>query len=140
MPRRLLILAFLVSILSADPRQEVYDLLGSMASSLSQEDAGDFLAAFDKSMKGYDELAVNVRALVAQMDVVSSIDLIDDAGNAERRTMRVDWILELKNKNERTSLLRRQKTVQLQFEKRGRKWRVVGLEPLDFFAPPIVKE
>jgi hypothetical protein len=136
MLRRLLFLSILVPVVAADPRQEVYDLLGSMASGLSEGNPAQFLEAFDRSMKGYAELAANVRALVEQSDVLSAIELVDDAGDAERRTIRVDWLLQLADKQNSASVVRRQKTVQCKVERQKRKWRIVSLEPLDFFAPP----
>ena len=135
MRRRLLLLAILVPIVAADPRQEVYDLLGSMASGLSEGNPSQFLEAFDRSMKGYSELAANVRAVVQQSDVLSAIDLVDDAGDDQKRTVRVDWLLQLGDKQNSASVVRRQKTIEVKLEKQKRKWRVVSLEPRDFFAP-----
>jgi hypothetical protein len=140
MLRRLLLIAILAPALAADPRQEVYELIGSMASALSEGDPARFLAAFDRSMKGYDDLAVNVRALVEQADVASTVDPIEDAGDARARTIKVDWLLELANKEDRISRVRRQKTVACRVEKEKGKWRIVSLDPLDFFAPPRVTQ
>jgi hypothetical protein len=138
MLRRLLLLAILVSKLSADPRQEIYDLLGSMASGLSEGTPSQFLEKFDRSMKGYAELAANIRAMVAQRDVLSSIDLVDDAGDDQARTVRVDWLLQLADRQNSAAVERRQTTVVVKLVKQKRKWRIVSLEPLDFFAPPRV--
>jgi hypothetical protein len=140
MRRRLLLLAILVPIVAADPRQEVYDLLGSMASGLSEGNPAQFLEAFDRSMKGYSELAANVRAVVQQSDVLSAIDLVDDAGDDQKRTVRVDWLLQLGDKQNSASVVRRQKTIEVKLEKQKRKWRVVSLEPRDFFSPLRVNQ
>ena len=136
MLRRVFLLSTLAPVLVADPRQELYDLLATMASGLSEENPNQFLDAFDRSMQGYDGLAANVRALIQQVEVMSTIELIDDSGDASRHTMRVDWLLQLRNKDDRASVLRRQKTVECRFEKQKRKWRVVAFAPLDLFAPP----
>ena len=74
---------------AADPRQDLYDLLGTMASGLSEENPEQFLAAFDRSMQGYAGLAANVRALIQQVEVMSTIELIDDSGDDSQHTMRV---------------------------------------------------
>jgi hypothetical protein len=134
--RRLLLVAMLVPVLAADPRQEVFDLLGVMASGLSENDPSRFLAAIDPSMKGYDDLGANVRALVEQVEVMSTIEPVDDSGDASSHTMRVDWLLQLRNLDNRASVLRRQKVLTFRFQKQKRKWRVASIEPLDFFAPP----
>ena len=81
MRRRLILLVFAASAALADPRQEVYDLFGSMASGLSEENPGQFLQAFDHSMKGYADLAKNVRALVEEADVMSTVELVEDGGD-----------------------------------------------------------
>jgi hypothetical protein len=138
MARRLMLLAILASTVWADPRQEVYDLLGTMASGLSEGNAQQFLDAFDRSMKGYSELAANVRALVVQGDVMSTIEFIDDAGDGQRHTMRVDWLLQLADKDHSALVVRRENTIEFRVEKQKKKWRIVSLAPLDFFAPPQV--
>ena len=139
MLRRALFLAILTPIAAADPRQEIYDLLGSMANALSEESPAQFLEAFDRSMKGYEELAVNVRALLQQVEVGSNIEIVDSAGDAGRRSVHVDWILHLRDKQNRASVVRREKTLLLRLEQQRRKWRIVSLEPLDFFSPPRVE-
>jgi hypothetical protein len=136
MLRRTFLLATLAPALAADPRQELYYLLGLMASGLSEENPQQFMDAFDRSMKGYAELAANVRALVEQVEVMSTIDLVDDSGDAVHHTVHADWLLQLRNKDDRASMLRRQKTIEVRFEKQKRKWKIVSFQPLDFFAPP----
>ncbi len=136
MPRRLLVLAIFASALAAGPREEVYDLLGSMANGLSEGQAAQFLDAFDRSMKGYPELADNVRALLARGEVMSTIEPVDDSGDDQRRTVRVDWQLQLRDRDNTASAVRWRKTIEVRVERQKRKWRIVSLEPLDFFAPP----
>ena len=138
MLRRVFFLSFFASALTADPREEVYDLFGSMASALSEGDTGRFLAAFDPSMKGYEDLAANVRALIDQADVTSTIEPVEDAGDAQQRTVKFDWLMQLANKDDRVSTMRRQKTITSRLQKQKRKWRIVSLDPLDFFAPPRI--
>jgi hypothetical protein len=134
--RRLLLLAFAASVLLADPRQEVYDLFGSMASALSEGSAGQFLKAFDPSMKGYADLAVNVRALVEQTDVLSAIELVEDSGDDQHHSVTLDWLLELKSKQDGAAVTRRQQNVKCRLEKHQKRWRIVALEPLEIFSPP----
>jgi hypothetical protein len=138
MLRRLFLLAVLAPALTADPRQEIYDLLGAMANALSEGSTSRFLEPFDRTMQGYEDLAADVNARTAQTEVSSSIELVDDTGDAERRTVRVDWLLQIRDKENQASKVRRQKTIQFRFEKQKRKWRIVSLEPHDFFAPPRV--
>jgi hypothetical protein len=135
MRSRLFLLAFVASAALADPRQEVYDLLGSMASGLSEGNPGQFLEAFDRSMKGYAELAANVRALVAEADVLSAVELVTDGGDEQHRSVTVDWLLQLADKQNSVALTRRQQNIKIRLEKQKKKWRIVSLEPMEFFAP-----
>ena len=134
--RRLLLLAFVATVVLAEPRQEIYDLLGSMASGLSEGSAEQFLKAFDPSMKGYAELAKNVRALVEQSDVLSTIELVEDSGDDQQHSVTVDWLLQIGAKQDGAAVTRRQQNVKCRLEKQKKKWRIVSLEPLEIFAPP----
>ena len=137
--RRLLLLAFVATVVLADPRQEIYDLIGTMASGLSEANAGQFLKAFDPSMKGYADLEKNVRALVEQADVVSTIELVEDSGDDQQHSVTVDWLLQIAPKQDGAALTRRQQNVKCRLEKQKKKWRIVSLEPLEIFAPPTFK-
>jgi hypothetical protein len=137
MRRRLFLLVFAASVVPADPRQEVYDLLGSMASGLSEGNPGQFLQAFDRSMKGYAELAANVRALVEQADVLSAVELVEDGGDEQHRNVTVDWLLQLADKQNSAAVTRRQQNIKIRLEKQKKKWRIVSLEPLSFFSPRV---
>jgi hypothetical protein len=138
MRRRLVLLVFAASAVLADPRQEVYDLLASMATGLSEENPEQFLQAFDHSMRGYPDLAVNVQALVAELDVLSAIELVADSGDDRHRTVTVNWLMQLTQKRDRVGSIRREKNINIRLEKPKKKWRIVSMEPLDFFAPPRV--
>jgi hypothetical protein len=137
MRRRIFLVAALAGILQADPRQEVYDLFASMANGLSESNAQPFLAGLDPRMPGYQKLAADVQALVQQVEVLSSIDIIQDAGDDQHRTVHLDWSLRLTPKADTTaSQVRRQQTIRCELERQKKKWRVVEMEPAGFFAPP----
>ena len=119
----------------ADPSEEVVDLITSAAASLSAGNAAAFLAAFDRAMPGYEKLRANVAALERQAEVQSFIDLVEDEGDDRRRSVELDWVLRIRREQEATAS-RRQQRVKIRVEKSGRKWRIVALEPLEFFAPP----
>ena len=121
--------------LAADPAQDVWDLVTVMAASLGRSDAGEFLAACDSAKAAYEALRANVVALVAQADVDSGIDPVRNEGDAAAREVEVDWQLQLVERSALQRVTRRRTTVKLRLEKRGRKWKVVMLEPVAFFAP-----
>ena len=120
---------------AADPAREVSDLVADAAGSLSAGDAPGFLRAFDRKMPGYAKLRENVTALVALGEVQSSIDPLEDAGDAQRRTVQFQWTLRILRGQAATATSRREQTVKCTVEKQSGKWRITHLEPLDFFAP-----
>jgi murein L,D-transpeptidase YcbB/YkuD len=120
---------------AADVAQEVVDLIADLAASLSAGNVTLFLQAFDPKMPGYAKLRENVTGLIGQGDVQSLIDPLEDEGDERRRVAQFDWTLLMHRGQEATSFARREQVLKFSVEKRGGKWRIVGLEPIEFFAP-----
>jgi hypothetical protein len=137
MTRRMFLMAA-TPVLLADARDDIFDLFTSMASGLSESDAGQFLRAFDPKMAGYEDLARNIRALVEQWDVLSAVDVIGESGDEHRREVTVDWMLHISNRQDTLRIERRQQTVKCRLEKQ-KKWRLVALDPAALFAPPKIR-
>jgi hypothetical protein len=136
MTRRVLLLIPLAACCRAsDPAQEVLDLVADAAASLSAGNVSRFLKAFDPAMQGYAKLRENVTGLVALGDVQSLIDPLEDEGDDRRRTVQFRWTLRLQRGEQSASFTRREQVVKCKVEKQRGKWRIVGLEPIDFFAP-----
>jgi hypothetical protein len=137
--RRTLLFAALAAGLRADSADDVWALLSSMASGLSAGQPDEFLRAFDPAMPGYGDLKTNLTALLAQADVQSSIELVSNEGDDRSRMVETDWLLRIISRDAVSGSISRQEHVKCGFEKQGRRWRTVSLEPLTFFAPPRVK-
>jgi hypothetical protein len=136
MTRRVLLLIPLVTCCrAADPAQEVLELVADAAGSLSAGSVPRFLKAFDPAMEGYAKLRQNVTGLVALGDVQSLIDPLEDEGDDRRRTVQFRWTLRLQRGEQSASFTRREQVVKCKVEKQRGKWRIVGLEPIEFFAP-----
>jgi hypothetical protein len=86
-------------------------------------------------MEGYAKLRQNVTGLVALGDVQSLIDPLVDEGDDRRRTVQFRWTLRLQRGEQSASFTRREQVVKCRVEKQRGKWRIVGLEPIEFFAP-----
>jgi hypothetical protein len=125
--------------LRADSADQVWDVVSSIASALSNGSGADFLSAFDRAMPGYEELRTNVTALLGQADVQSSIDLVGNEGDDRARNVEVDWLLSIVGHADVSGATKRQEHVKCRFEKQGKRWRIVGIEPRAFFAPPKLK-
>lgn len=135
--RRVLLLAGAAALArAADPAQDAWEVVTGLAAALEHSHAEEFLALCDPAMPHYDELRVNVAALVAQMDAESGIDPVRNEGDDRTREVEVDWSLHLTGRAGFRRGVNRQSKVKLRVEKRGRRWKVVSLDPVAFFAPP----
>ena len=138
MTRRALLLVPLAACCrAADAAQEVLDLIVDLAASLSAGNVALFMKAFDPKMPGYAKLRENVTGLIAQGDVQSLIDPLEDEGDDRRRAEQLQWTLLLHRGQEAASSARRERVVKCTVEKRGGKWWIVELEPIEFFAPGV---
>ena len=138
MRRAALILVAIAACLPAaadDPATQVLDLFTDIAASLSAGNVPRFLSAFDPAMPGYAALRANVTALIAQGEIQSSIDPLENQGDATRRSVEWQWTMRIRRGQDATASVLREQAVKTTVEKRGAKWRVTQLDPVSFFAP-----
>ena len=90
-------------------------------------------------MKGFEDLAVAVNGLVAETEIESGIDPIQNTGDDQKRTVEVSWSMRLISRSELQTLTQRQATVTIRLERQRGKWKVVGLEPLSLFEAPSAR-
>src|SRR5438128_3365513 len=138
MTHRALVLICMAAPLLADPAAEAWDLVSAAASALSQSNAVYFLSLCDSGAPAYQSLRTNVTALLDAADVQSSIDLLSNDGDDRRRTLEVDWLLRIVSRGGAARSVERRQQVKCILEKRGKKWRIVALEPAAFLAPAPV--
>ena len=137
MRRRTFLLAGVMSTRArADTRQELTDLFTSMAEALSEADPARFLRAIDPSMADYARFAANVTALATQNDLSSSIEIRNEVTDDAVQTIELDWLLEIRGKDQSHVFLRRQSIVKCKLERPKKQWRIFALDPPGFFAPP----
>jgi len=132
------LMLFAATLAFADTTQELIDVFGSMSAALSEGNPAVFLRAIDPSAPDYAALARNVNALANQNELTCSIEIVKQEGDGRAQTVELDWLLEIRGKNQSRVFLRRETTVKCKLERRKSKWRVVSLEPTSFFAPPDV--
>ena len=130
------IAAFLLfmSLAFAEPPADVTRFLRTAAEALTGDDASGFLAMFDSSMPEYGTLRGLVQGLLAGHDVGSSIEVVNDEGDNQKRTLELDWLLITSEKaaNHSNGISRRQ-IVKCRIERRGRQWKITAFEPVEFF-------
>jgi hypothetical protein len=123
-----------------DPPQDVIDFFRSLAATLADADrtaedanlgvprhATEFLAHFDPAMPGYDQFRAQIEEMVGAGEVAANIDFIDSAGNDRKRTLDLDWVLHCEGQNPKRAI------VKCTIEKRGKKWKIVSISPIEFF-------
>jgi hypothetical protein len=121
---------------AANPAEEAWEVVTALAAALGRGSDGEFLALCDPAMPGFDTLRANVAGLVAAAELESGIDPVKNEANGEARDLEVDWTLSLIERSDLQRVTRRRQVVRCRLEKRSRKWKVVAIAPVEFFAPP----
>lgn len=129
----------------ADAHDDVIEVITSMSAALSEisgNGAGQahgnvprFMQAISRDMPEYDTLQNNVTGLVNQAEVSSSIVPVDEDGNEQARSINLDWSLEVRSLEQDGPIVQRREIVHCELRKEKKRWKVVALKPLDFFAP-----
>ena len=121
-------------LLFAETPTAVLDLFRTAADALADDNAAEFLNKFDRDMPDYAALRADVQALLAAHDVGSTIDIVSDEGDEQKRTLQLDWLLVTSEKNSANrSKQSRRRLVTCEVQRRGRQWKITALHPLDLF-------
>ncbi len=121
--------------LRADTHSDVVDLFASMAAALSDVNPAQFMKAFDKDMPDYDKLKNEIAALMTQTEVSSAIEVVKDEGDESKRSVDLDWYLQVRSLLPAGPIVTRREVIHCELLKEGKQWKIVSLQPLDFFAP-----
>jgi len=121
--------------LRADAESEVNNVVASLTAALTEVDVPEFMDAFDKNMPGYEQLKIGIAALVNQAEVSSSVETIKNEGNDAKRAVDLDWYLEVRSLVQDGPIVHRRELVHCELEKNKKRWKIVSIAPLDFFAP-----
>ena len=132
---RLVVVSFLATSLlaSAQNRPPAYmEVFRAASEALANRDTVAFLDQFDSKMPQYEKLGDQIQELfgVAQ-EIGSTVDVITDDGDDDKRTMELDWLLKIDNGDPRRQI------VKCQVEKQGKKWKITALDPVEFFRAPV---
>ena len=110
-----------------DPPKDVGDFFVTAVQSLAEKDATAFLDHFDRNMPGFAAFRGDVIALVDRSEVVSTVGFVTDEGDNSRRTLQLDWYVQIDDDRPKRHI------VKCTIERQGKKWKIVAFEPLDFF-------
>jgi hypothetical protein len=123
-------------------RDEIMPSIQYVAASLSEGNGTDAVSPFDKSTPGYDKLTSYFEALTDQARVQSDVELIDESGSDTDRQVTVRWTLEICQQSTGEVLERRVQELRLRLipgESKKFRWKIVSLDPVEFFNPIIGK-
>jgi hypothetical protein len=133
--RRCVVLLISAAIcFAADAGRDAAAVISNLAASLTAGNAQEFLSAFDRAMPGYEKLRANVTALVRAGETQSYIDIVKNEGDDRARTIEMAWELRVQREGD-TAPSRREARVTCKLEKQGKKWRIVGMEPVEWLGP-----
>jgi len=114
----------------ADAPQQIFDLFAKIASALSDDDPAMF-QDFRRDLVALTDLA----------SVTNSIEVLSDTGDETHRAEELDWFLEIVGNSDPHPVERRREVVKFRLERKGnkgKKWKIVSIDPLHFFAPPKI--
>jgi hypothetical protein len=118
----------------AETPQTLLKIVSEVVEALSNGDSISFLEKFDHSMRGYSDLREHVEGLVAAYEVGSTVEIANDSGDDQSRTLELDWLLILNERNDLNGQKEtRRQIVKCSAERRGRSWKITSLDPIDFF-------
>ena len=121
-------------LLFAEPPADVLDLFREAAEALANDDANAFLTKFDPNMAGFSEFRDEIVGLLAAHDVGSSIEVVNDEGDDQKRSLDLDWLLVISEKNSGNGQSEtRRRVLKCHIERQGKQWKITALEPIDFF-------
>jgi hypothetical protein len=138
--RRIFLLAAVAVIARGDAADDAWQVIASLASALSAGNASEFMDACDRQMPGYETLRINVAALLRDAEVAAAVDLVRNDGDDRARTLESDWLLRLRQRADAPATVERNQRLTCKLEKRGKKWRIVSMEPRALFDAATFSE
>ena len=133
--RWILCVTIAAACLFADTHGDIIDVFTAMAAALSDSNVPEFMNAFDKDMPGYGKLKNDITALITQADVSTSAEPIKEEGGDRTYTMDLDWFLQVHSQYLNGPTVNRREVIHCELQKQGEHWKIVSLQPLQFFAP-----
>jgi hypothetical protein len=124
---RAILLLFSATLAIAQTPQDVIEFFRDVAGDLAQNNPSGFLDHFDQNMAGYATLRDEIEGLLGAAEVGSAIQIVTDEGDDQKRMMELDWVLSIADEQPRRGIL------QCSLARRGKKWKITALEPIEFF-------
>ncbi len=93
-----------------------------------------FFQSVDPAMPGIETLRAGLDGLLRRGDLESTLDLISNEGDDQVLKLDVDWDLQVDDPNTGIAAIHKERHIQVRMVWQGKRWRIAGIEPLDFFS------
>jgi len=123
---------------AADAPQQVFDLFNKIAAGLSDNDPALFIDAIDPAMPHFRDFRRDLVALTDLADLSNSVEVVSETGDDTHRAAELDWFLEIVGKSDPHPVEQRREVVKFKLERKGKKWKILSIDPQRFFAPPKI--
>jgi hypothetical protein len=131
-----LVLTLMAAVFAcADTHDDVIEVVTSMAGALTEVNMAKFMSAFSKDYPDYGTMETGVTALMKQAEVSSSITPLAEDGDDQARKIDLDWVLDVRSLEQDGPIVHRRQVVHCELRREKKRWKIVALSPLDFFAP-----
>ena len=110
--------------------ETLLEVLARFTSSLSEGNAEGAIENLDTSVPAMGVLARQLRDLVAVGEISC---LLDPLEWPEHKAVVLDWLLEIRAPELVGGLKRKREKLTCRFVKKGKKWKIASLEPVEFF-------
>src|SRR6185369_13386527 len=112
-----LLVGVVLSVSGQNRPPEQMEVFRAVTEALANQDADSFLDQFDTKMPGYAKLRDEIRDLFGMaQEIGSTIDVITDEGDEQKRMLELDWLLKIDNDQPRRQI------VKCQVEKQSKNW------------------
>ena len=124
--------AIAVPVMAQDVAQEtLLAVVTAFASGLSEGNADAAIGQLEMSVPVMGKLASQVRAMIANGEISA---LVDPLEWIDGPAVVLDWFFELKSEEVAGGVVRKRERVTCRFQKNGKRWKIVALEPESFFS------
>jgi hypothetical protein len=124
------------AVAQSDPDVEVRQLLADAAAALSEANPEAFLRCFSIPEPERAAWRERLRILFARAEVSSSVSILSNRADGVARVLEIDWFLAIQKKDQTAPVERRRAILRARLERIGKRWRLVSLEPEQFFEAP----
>lgn len=110
--------------------ETLFEVLARFTSALSEGNSEGAIENLDTSVPAMGVLARQLRDLVAVGEISC---LVDPLEWPDHKAVLLDWLLEIRAPELVGGLKRKREKLTCRFVKKGKKWKIASLEPVEFF-------